>query len=137
MVSCPQLCFQIQDIPDEGMPVSGEIPFAQLDIADEELVRCPHPLRFQLRISPIGTGILVRGSVDTELLMTCDRCLADVAVPIADPDVCHHLEDVEGLVVDLTEDIREDILLVFPQSCLCQDECLGLCPTCGANLNDG
>jgi uncharacterized protein len=137
MVSCPQLQFQTQDLPEEGVPVSGEVSFAELDIADEELVRCPNPLRFQLRISPVGHGVLVMGRIRTELVMACDRCLVDVEVPVSAPDVCHHFEDVEGAVVDLTEDIREDILLVFPQTCLCREECLGLCPTCGANLNEG
>jgi uncharacterized protein len=137
MASCRQLQFPTQDLPAEGVPVSGDVPLAELEIADEELIRCPNPLHFELRVSPVGEGILVMGSVRTELLMNCDRCLAEVTVPVEDSDVCHHIEDVEGLVVDLTDDIREDILLVFPLSCLCQDECLGLCPTCGANLNEG
>ena len=37
----------------------------------------------------------------------------------------------------MTDAIREDILIVFPQSCLCSEDCRGLCPVCGANLNEG
>jgi len=138
MVSSPLLQFQIQDIPPDGIAVVGDVPFADLEVTDDELVRCPRPLHFELRVSPVGEdGILVRGRLSTELEMTCDRCLEPVQVPIEESDVCHHLENVVGTVVDLTEDLREDILLVFPQTCLCQDECLGLCPECGKNLNDG
>lgn len=137
MASTPAFQFQIQDLPPEGIAVSGEVSFAELDIPDDELVRCPELLHYELRISTVGQGVLIRGRLSSELEMTCDRCLDPVRVPIEDPEVCHHLEDVEGVIVDLTEDLREDILLVFPQTCLCQDECLGLCPECGKNLNDG
>ena len=37
--------------------------------------------------------------------------------------------------MDLTEDVRDDILLAFPSRCLCRAECKGLCPDCGQNLN--
>ena len=137
MISCPELQFQIQDLPDQGIPVEGEVPFAALEVADSERVRCPNPLSFRLHVAPVQDGVLVTGQLTSELLMACDRCLASVPVPIAELSVCHHLENVEGVVVDLTEELREDILLVFPQTCLCQDECHGLCPDCGRNLNDG
>ncbi len=137
MASTTAFQFQIQDLPPEGIVVSGEVSFAELDIPDDDLVRCPEPLRYELRISPVGQGVLIRGRLSSELEMTCDRCLDPVRVPIEDSEVCHHLEHLEGVIVDLTEDLREDILLVFPQTCLCQDECLGLCPECGKNLNDG
>ena len=137
MISCPELQFQVQDLPDEGIFVSGEVAFSSLEVADGARTHCPNPLSFRLHIAPVQDGVLVMGQLSTELVMECDRCLASVPIPIAELDVCHHLEDVEGVVVDLTEDLREDILLVFPQTCLCQDECLGLCPDCGKNLNDG
>ena len=38
-------------------------------------------------------------------------------------------------IIDLTEYIREDILLSFPQHYLCSEQCEGLCVGCGANLN--
>ncbi|MDX9980265.1 MAG: DUF177 domain-containing protein [Lentisphaeria bacterium] len=137
MASCPEFRFLVQDLPDEGIAVEGEVPFAALDIAGDELTSYPRPLRFGLRVSPLADGILVRGWLRGEVVMTCDRCLAPVTLEVADEEVCHHLEHVVGKEIDLTEDLREDILLAFPQSCLCQDECLGLCPECGANLNEG
>jgi len=137
MASCPEFRFLVQDIPAEGILVEGDVSFAALDIAGDEMLSYPHPLRFGLRVSPLGDGILVRGWLRAEVEMSCDRCLAPVAVEIADEEVCHHLEHVSGKEIDLTEDLREDTLLAFPQSCLCRDECPGLCPECGANLNDG
>ncbi len=43
----------------------------------------------------------------------------------------------EGEEVDLSPLIREQILLALPTRALCRDECRGLCPHCGANLNRG
>jgi uncharacterized protein len=42
---------------------------------------------------------------------------------------------VEGDEVDLTEIIREQILLNLPEQVLCKEDCKGLCPQCGANRN--
>jgi uncharacterized protein len=38
-------------------------------------------------------------------------------------------------VLDLTEDVRQTILLSVPLKLLCSETCAGLCPRCGANLN--
>ncbi len=40
-------------------------------------------------------------------------------------------------MLDLTELLRQNILLSMPIKPLCSDECKGLCPTCGRNLNEG
>ena len=39
--------------------------------------------------------------------------------------------------MDLDELIRTDILLELPTKFLCKEDCKGLCPTCGKNLNEG
>ena len=38
--------------------------------------------------------------------------------------------------IDLDEDVRQYILLAIPQKLLCQEDCLGICPTCGVNRNN-
>ena len=40
-------------------------------------------------------------------------------------------------VVDLTEEVREAMILTFPGYPICRESCKGLCPKCGKNLNDG
>ncbi|MGB9553172.1 MAG: YceD family protein [bacterium] len=41
----------------------------------------------------------------------------------------------EGEAIDLSDSIRENILVSLPWNPLCSESCRGLCPTCGANLN--
>jgi uncharacterized protein len=38
--------------------------------------------------------------------------------------------------VDVSEEIREELLLAFPANILCADDCKGLCPECGAKMRN-
>ncbi len=102
-------------------------------------------------------GILVKGTLHTEVEVTCSRCLslfsypltlnieeeyfptADIAtgasLPLPDEPGCFTID--EHHVLDLTESIRQYALLTIPMKPLCHEDCAGLCPTCGNNLNQG
>lgn len=137
MTSVPQLCFQVTDLPSQGKTVEGSVPLAALDPGDDERLEFPYPLHFRLLIAPVQQGILARGRLDTVVRAPCDRCLCDVDVTVTVADACYHFEEVPLGSLDLTEAVREDILLALPQGCLCRDDCRGLCPSCGQNLNEG
>ncbi len=88
---------------------------------------------------------------------TCSRCLATVRVPIevdfqeefipvVDPVSGAHISAAEAedsfvidadLMLDLGEALRQYALMSSPSKPLCRPDCAGICPTCGANLNDG
>jgi len=129
------LQFHIVDLPPEGVDVRGEVPFAALAIEADELLSFPSPLSYELNLAPVQDGVLVRGSLRAAVVRLCDRCLAAGEVQVTVAAVCHHVEHVEGAVLDLTEALREDILLSFPQAWLCRVDCRGLCPHCGCDLN--
>ena len=40
-------------------------------------------------------------------------------------------------VIDITEDVRQTVLIAIPFKLLCREDCLGLCPHCGKDLNEG
>lgn len=132
-----QLRVLVTNLPPEGVTLRGDVSFLQLRIEDDELVSCPYPVQFQLRVTPIMDGVLAQGRLETRLCCRCDRCLGEYEVAVMTQDVCHLFEDVEAGEVDLTEVVREDILLVFPHRHLCRSDCRGLCPGCGQNLNEG
>ncbi|MBS5873681.1 MAG: DUF177 domain-containing protein [Candidatus Fimivicinus sp.] len=78
----------------------------------------------------------------------CDRCAADtkrdmltslehVLVTHLDEEDTGEFIIVEGMRLDLTALVWEDILLSLPTKFLCREDCKGLCPMCGKNLNDG
>lgn len=131
------LIFDLRDLPSEGVLLRGEISFGDLDIADEERLVFPYPARYELQLLMVAECMLVRGRVDFTLRGQCDRCEEWAEQPVAVSDVCHRYENAVGQPLDLTEDIREDILLAFPQRFLCAETCPGFCLRCGQNLQTG
>lgn len=102
----------------------------------------------------IALNLKVHGGWNQE----CDRCLAPVHQEVEEPLVLYYTEEpgavrkpsdadleqdeVRGIDPDqdsivLDEDVRQTMLLSVPFKILCREECKGLCPTCGADLNEG
>jgi uncharacterized protein len=102
-------------------------------------------------------GILVRGVLNAEVKLTCSRCLSlfncpltlnieeeffptidvvsGVSIPVPDEPGCFTID--ERHVLDLNEAMRQCALLAIPMKPLCREDCAGLCPDCGHNLNLG
>lgn len=95
-------------------------------------------------------AFLWRGGVRGAARVECRRCLApieaefEVAVQALfspdpesqdDPSVYPLAEPVSA--VDLSEAVREEVVLAVPQFALCREDCAGLCPHCGYDLNQG
>jgi uncharacterized protein len=79
----------------------------------------------------------------------CDRCLTDVPTRlsvsfdriIVSPDTETEDEEsrqyMDGYELDLDELVHNEILLNWPVKILCKEDCKGICPKCGQNLNVG
>ena len=91
-------------------------------------------------------------NVETRVAATCDRCLSDFTWVLFNTSpmlyVLGRVTDTEsvddpGIVylpanctdVDLTADLRDLLILGLPSRYLCRDDCKGLCPHCGMDLN--
>ena len=90
-----------------------------------------------------GKSVYVEGEIEYSLSTVCSRCYDSVIFHnIVDfneefsesGDVEDAYKFSKGLV-DLTEMVEEKLLLSFPYSVYCKEDCKGLCPECGANLN--
>lgn len=110
-----------------------------------------------IRLMHTHAGVLVQGRLAAEATFPCARCLEPVVVPlkIELEEVFAPTVDIgtgksltpeeedralwidEHHILDLTEVLRQDVLLTAPMTALCKEDCRGLCPTCGQNLNDG
>jgi uncharacterized protein len=128
----------------------GEIPandpaFKGLDV---ELAA---PVEVSGRLSSAGEEKYYwRVQFRTTVRGQCRRCLTSVEAPIDESrgvifaaddetpegDGCYVI-DPGTKVLDLTEPLREEIFLSAPRFVECRPDCAGLCPRCGANLNDG
>lgn len=115
-------------------------------------VELVEPLDVDLAARSVGDGVLVRGTLRTKVRQVCRRCLAPVEQEVdehvdllfAEPTEEDDADDGEvyflparGDDLDLTDAVREQVLLQAPEFTLCREECRGLCPTCGKDLNEG
>ena len=114
--------------------------------------RLVSPVTASLDIDRNGDEIFVAGRATVATEMECARCLKPYAFVLGAPiQIVVMVGDVEegaereGLMqvargtgyVDLSDEVRSELLLRVPLKPLCSEDCRGLCPTCGADLNSG
>ena len=121
----------------EGSTFEGVESSKLLDIEDTEYVRCPNDIKYYLKVSLVNNGVLVEGLVETDIVCKCGSCLNSYIFKVKNNEICHFYENPNKHEIDLTDDIREDILISFPVNLKCSAGCKGLCSECGQNLNDG
>lgn len=92
-------------------------------------------IEYHLSAVMAGADLVVTGRASVPLATVCARCLDDIRVAVAVKDLCFHFEKVRDMEVDLTEDVREELLLAVPSCFYCSPDCKGICPMCGTNLN--
>jgi uncharacterized protein len=118
----------------------------------ESGVQLARPLEVELTAREVGDGVLVRGSLRTPVRLSCRRCLEPVQHEVDEhvdlffaPPMEGEDDEDDGEVyplprgdgLDLTDAVREQVVLAAPEFALCREDCRGLCPTCGADLNQG
>jgi len=119
----------------------------ELDVADLDLSA---PVAVMLNIDRGTTEIKIDGKVESIARFDCDRCLESFSMPISgtfaiiatysESNVKIDDENVIQLSsmtneIDITTQIHDTLLLSIPMKILCQEDCQGLCPICGANHN--
>jgi uncharacterized protein len=117
-----------------------------------EVLRVPEgsPVELDLRLEAVMEGVLVTGTAHASLEGECARCLEpiedeidvtlqelfvyeDHAIPDEEDSEVSTLQDD---LVDLEPLLRDAVVLALPFQPLCEDDCPGLCPECGARLAD-
>lgn len=104
-------------------------------------------LQGKIRLTRLDESILVQVNGGANILLECDRCLAEFDRPIPFKFSEEYFlggfrENEEGLLVgrnfeiDIEQPIREEIILSIPVQKLCRHDCKGLCSHCGADRNN-
>lgn len=124
-------------LPDTPYLLDGTEPAEVLELpADADPPLAPAgDITYHLSAIMAGADLIVTGSASVPLATVCARCLDDIRVPVSVKDLYFHFEKVRDLEVDLTEDVREELLLAVPSCFYCSPDCKGICPVCGTNLN--
>lgn len=128
----------------------------ETETSPEELIfsfqgyRLTRPLVFQGMLQNTGDGILsLTGRIRTAFAGECARCLVIVQTELdlqlaetfrsAATAQTAGLEDsyaYDGNTVDISQAIIDNLLPAMPPRLLCRDDCQGICPDCGGNLNE-
>ncbi|MBN1269773.1 MAG: DUF177 domain-containing protein [Kiritimatiellae bacterium] len=132
------MIIEISKLSPEGSHLEGDEPVSILDLENDQQVRPKDPLRYRFFVQVVSQKLVVQGVVEVELEIECARCTDFYSTTVADSSFLRAYDLPEGAeTVDVTPDIREDILLNLPHFPLCKPDCRGLCPQCGKNLNEG
>ena len=119
----------------QELDLAGTEGPAFLEIEDTELVQFKDKVSYKLHVSLVNSGVLVAGSVKTAIHCICGRCVKEFTQPVENSSICRYYEDVTVPELDITEDIREEMLISIPINYLCSEDCKGICPHCGIDLN--
>lgn len=129
----------------------------------DEYLECSAPIQGRIVFANTGSVLLIDGSVETRVTLSCSRCLVYYEESIqAQVEEQFPLETrsagprsrqtrivveedenpdagrlFDGPLLDLTEMLRQNISINLPTRPLHDESCQGLCPTCGKDLNEG
>ena len=133
--------------------VELEAAALELDLPPDEWAG---PIRGVFDVEKTGERVTVRGSVAATARLECVRCLAAFDLPLQVPlqvfaersgsgrprdeealERGEYMKFHDGRQLELCDDAREVLLLELPMGPRCREDCRGLCPRCGADLNAG
>lgn len=146
------LSFDLRALESQAATVSGELAPDDPVWTDGD-PRPEGPIRVTGRLSRAGAGrFYFHGAFTGTAAGECRRCLTDVHTPVAvedahlifaeagldgdDDESDAYLFDPSERTLDLRPAVREEWLLAAPAFPLCRESCRGLCPRCGADLNE-
>lgn len=118
----------------------------------EEKTNASSEVYFKGTITNAGKSLLVQGKIETTVVLNCTRCLQNFKKAINltvteeyrevnSPREQERLKSLyeynfySGGSLDLTEMMRQNIILNLPMRALCSSNCQGICPQCGTNFN--
>ena len=151
---------RVDEIPDAGRTLRlrwDEERLKQfLPPEDPFELKLPRPLDVVLELSKHTDHVRVAGTIEGTLVSACHRCLKSCTLPVneqvdillVEEQQAPQVDDAEieaeemefeffdGEIIEVDRLVAEQLFLALPVKVLCSEECRGLCPGCGANLND-
>lgn len=149
----------LEQIGEEGLDLEEELTKEWIDalVGTLPLYRAAAAGRLHAHLTRSDDVVLVSGDVRLPLQAQCGRCLEPVPVafktdlqvtmvpknkePAANEDGEISEEDIgvatyEDRQIDLERVVHDEVLLELPMQVVCKSDCLGLCASCGKNLNE-
>ena len=142
------------DNPGDTLSLAGTYPLTSYECSGR-LFEVPEGVAYDVILTNAGQGILATGMVRAQVLATCDRCLGPATLDLAgeldeyflfeepsedeigdDEDIADFALVSSDNTFDLAPALCASLAMETPFVVLCSDDCKGLCPVCGQNLNE-
>jgi uncharacterized protein len=137
----PDLVVPVGDLivsPGKERPFAGTVAVS-LDFGDS---RVDGPMKVSGRVVGLIDAVEAELAVSATAHFTCTRCLTewDGVVEVESKQYFRKLPDEDGYAIaddeiDVSGPARDELALALPATPLCREDCRGLCPTCGTDLN--
>lgn len=137
----------------DTLPLKGHLDETSYTLGEREF-SLPSGIDYDLMLTNAGEGILATGILTTHVVGTCDRCLSPAEFDVSgEVDEYYLFEEPEDTgdddddeldfslvsadnTIDLSGPLLSTLVMETPFVVLCRPDCKGLCPVCGANLNE-
>lgn len=137
----------------DTLPLKGHLDETSYTLGEREF-SLPSGIDYDLMLTNAGEGILATGILATHVVGTCDRCLSPAEFDVSgEVDEYYLFEEPEDTgdddddeldfslvsadnTIDLSGALLSTLVMETPFVVLCRPDCKGLCPVCGANLNE-
>lgn len=137
----------------DTLPLKGHLDETSYTLGEREF-SLPSGIDYDLMLTNAGEGILATGILTTHVVGTCDRCLSPAEFDVSgEVDEYYLFEEPEDTgdddddeldfslvsadnAIDLSGALLSTLVMETPFVVLCRPDCKGLCPVCGANLNE-
>ncbi len=125
----------VNRVPAEGLKEHATYDPAGMDMERQD-IHLDRAFDVDARITKADQELVVNADIHCPVRFTCARCLEDFHSTL-ELDAVFSYEVRPTDIVDITDDVRQDIILAYPMIPICQPSCRGLCSRCGQNLNLG
>lgn len=120
---CEKLVIDVSRIGEKAEVFEGEVDCIDID---ETYVKPFGGVRYRLEVQVFGKEVLAKGHLEQDFDLVCSRCGKDFDTTIKVDDFLFSQEIGEdGTEIDLTEEVRESVLLELPTYPVCDEACEG------------
>ena len=123
----------VNQIPYEGVRKEASYDPKMLDMERFD-IHLETPIALSSFITKADEELIVKAEIACVLDLHCARCLVPFERPLhTEAMLSYEVSPTD--IVDITDDVRQEVMLAYPMIPICREDCQGLCATCGQNLN--
>ncbi len=129
------------------LEINGEVKLPDTNFLGE--YRFPEPLKVKGSVSDNGKSLVLRADAEGVMITNCARCMKEITVPVSfhiDENLAREdsgIDDDADVIlfsdteIEIDDIVYDNFLMNVEGKYLCKEDCKGLCPECGKDLNEG